>query len=65
MLYRVSYKSQRIIVNDPMYGLLLDKEVRFPTFESAVVFARSVSNANNGIERTVGKALVEEVAESA
>lgn len=57
--YRVVYLTQRVQVTDPLYGLVLDKEVRFPSFQSAVSFARAVRPSDD--ERIVGKPLIEEV----
>jgi hypothetical protein len=59
--YRVAYLTQRIQINDPMYGQILDKAVSFPSFSTAVQFARSVKTLDSSMERIVGKPVVEQV----
>jgi hypothetical protein len=56
--YKVQYLTQKIRVKDPQYGIVVTKEVSFPTFMSAVGFARTIGNTED--ERIIGKPLVEE-----
>jgi hypothetical protein len=56
----VHWTVRRIDPKDTLHGLLLDKEVSFPTFPAAVAFARAIRTPIN--EEMVGKPLLEEVA---
>lgn len=58
--YRVNYLTQRVQVTDPLCGLVIDKEVKFPSFSAAVSFARDVQKQNDS-ERVVGKPVIEQV----
>ena len=57
--YRVVYRTQKVQVNDPSYGQFVDKVVQFPTFLTAVNFARTVRS--DELERVLGKPCVERV----
>lgn len=56
----VHWTVRRINPNDLLHGLLLDKQVSFPSFPAAVAFARAIKTPLN--EEIVGKPLLEEVA---
>jgi hypothetical protein len=56
----VHWTVRRIDPKDTLHGLLLEKEVSFPTFMGAANFARAIRTPLN--EEIVGKPLLEEVA---